>query len=580
MRIWSFFIVLFALGVIFPSGPSGALELGQENTGPEIFSAESLSMIEPEVGVENPLLIQVGMTQALETGKMGAHKFYDTPGMKAFYEARGHKVAWLESSFFRARKAETLLKTFENSWTHGLNPNHYHVEEIRRLMREAKGARRYELELLLSDALVRYGRDLTGMRVPPRKIGQKSKYWRQPLRGIDVLQHVAEASSARDALKSMAPQGNLYKKLREELIRLYKTPLDDASMRPVSLKGLIRPGDSHKAVARIRERMGYNSNNASQGAYYYDDNLAQAVMAFQKAHGLKADAIIGPHTVKLMNMTREDRIHQVLVNLERLRWMEPARPERYVIVNVPSATLWAMEGGQVRLEMPVVVGRKKRPTKSFTTTITGIRYNPTWTVPPTIKKEDYLPKLQEDPYYLADRGIELMDGKMSVDPGQIDWANKTWEEVNAMRMVQGSGRTNPLGLVRVIMSNPYNIYLHDTPKKSQFALTNRAFSSGCVRMERALDLADFVLEPNDNWSPERRDAVLTKGKMTDIWAHEPMPVYIVYNTVWLGDRGQVVYGSDLYGHDRILLQALRDIGSVMSVEEQETTVALSDYVIN
>lgn len=514
------------------------------------------------LGVENPLLIKAGITQALEAGKLGSHKFVDTPGMKAFYEARQFESAWLESSFLRQRKSETILEALEDSWKHGLNPDSYNVQEIKRLMQETKGAERFQLDLMISDALVRYGRDLSGMRVNPRAIGQRSKYWRQPLRGIDILDHVSNTSSTSDALLGLAPQGKLYRKLQQELVRLYKLPEEDGKSK-IHLRGLIKPGQSHKAVINIRERMGFDAQNAPEGAYYYDDALAGAVVAFQKSHGLKPDGIIGPHTVQLMNMGRDDRINQVLVNLERLRWVEPNKPDRYVMVNVPSAMLWAVENNSVKLEMPVVVGRVKRPTNIFTTQITGIRYNPTWTVPPTIKKEDYLPKLQEDPYYLYDRGIELVEEGMTVDPGLIDWNNKTWNEVNAMRMIQGSGRSNPLGLVRVIMNNPFNIYLHDTPTKSHFKRTNRALSSGCVRMQDAQKFADFVLEPNDNWSDERKERILASGKQTEVWAQKPLPVYILYQTVWLGDRGQVVYGTDLYDHDQTLLRALKDINGVV-----------------
>jgi murein L,D-transpeptidase YcbB/YkuD len=477
----------------------------------------------------------------------------------------------------RQRKAETILDALEDSWKHGLNPDRYNVEEIRRLMNEAKGAERFQVDLMISDALVRYGRDLTGMRVDPSKIGQRSKYWRQPLRGIDILDHVANTSSTTDALAGLAPQGTLYRKLQEELERLYKLPEDDGKNN-VNLRGLLRPGESNKAVLAIRERMGFSAQNAPQGAYVYDDQLAQAVMSFQKSHGLKPDGIIGPHTVQLMNMGRDDRINQVLVNLERLRWVEPNKPDRYVMVNVPAAMLWGVENGNVKVEMPVVVGRIERPTNIFTTQITGVRYNPTWTVPPTIKKEDYLPKLQEDPYYLYDRGIELVEGGMTVDPGMIDWNQKTWSEVNDMRMIQGSGANNPLGLVRVIMDNPFNIYLHDTPTKSYFKKTNRALSSGCIRLEDAQKVADFILSPNDNWSKERREKVLASGKQTEIWAQKPLPVYILYQTVWLGDRGQIVYGTDLYGHDRTLLRALSDIkGVVFPADDKVVKTAQNEY---
>ena len=531
------------------------------------------------LGVENPLLIKTGITQALEVGKIGKHKFEDAPGMKAFYAARDYQSVWLQSSFLRQRKAETLLKTFESSWKHGLNPNHYHVNEIRRLMSEAKGVERFQLDLILSDALVRYGRDLTGMRINPRVIGQRSKYWRQPLRGIDTLDHVAGATNTKLALDGLAPKGKLYKKLQQELVRLYKTPANDPREKPIHLKGILRPGSGHKTILAVRERMGFKAEEAPQGAYTYDDQLAQAVMAFQKAHGLTPDGIVGAHTVKLMNMTREDRLNQVLANLERLRWVEPNKPERYIMVNVPSAMLWAVENGQVKLEMPVVVGRVKRPTNIFSTQITGVRFNPTWTVPPTIKKEDYLPKLQENPYYLSDRGIELMDvDNMSVDPGLVNWNEKTWQEVNQMRMVQGSGRSNPLGLVRVIMNNPFNIYLHDTPKKSYFKRANRALSSGCIRLLEAQQVADFILARNDNWSKERKDKILARGRLAEVRAQKPLPVYILYQTVWLGDREQIVYGHDLYGHDRKLLKALSDIGGIALPEARKNTKTAQNNV--
>lgn len=531
------------------------------------------------LGVENLLLVKASISQALEVGRLGQVKFVDTPGMKAFYESRGYESVWLQSSFLRQRKAETLLEAFEASWKHGLNPESYHVSEIRRLMKETKDAERFQVDLMLSDALVRYGKDLTGMRVNPRSIGQRSKYWREPLRGIDILDHVANSTSTLAALQSLAPKGRLYKKLQSELIRLYNEP-EESGEKAIRLRGLLKPGATHKAVLTLRERMGLKAANAVNGAYYYDDQLARRVMAFQKSHGLKPDGIIGPHTIKLMNMSRDDRINQILVNLERLRWVEPNKPDRYVMVNVPSAMLWGVEDGRVTLEMPVVVGRKKRPTNIFTTTITGIRFNPTWTVPPTIKKEDYLPKLQEDPYYLSDRGIELMEQGMTVDPGIIDWGSKTWQEVNAMRMVQGSGGGNPLGRVRVIMNNPFNIYLHDTPTKSYFKLTDRALSSGCVRMAEAVKFADFVLKPNDNWSGDRKQRILNSGKQTEVWAQKPLPVYILYQTVWLGDRGQVVYGTDLYGHDRALLKVLSDMGAVVFPVKKQSTESAQNKAVS
>lgn len=519
-------------------------------------------------------LIKVGISQALESPKLGDVDFIDQPGMKAFYEARDFDPIWVQSSLFQTSKASSILNVLDQSWRHGLNPSAYHVTEIRELIKSDKDADKFQLDLLLSDAMVRYGRDLTGMRVNPKSIGQLSKYWREPLRGIDILEYVSKSSSAKDALTRLAPQGTLYKTLQKELLTLYQTK-DNPDVKEINFSGLLKPGQAHNAVQDIRGRMGFAKTVATQGVNYYDDDLAQAVMAFQKSQGLRPDGIVGPHTVKLMNITRQDKIDQILVNLERLRWVEPEKPDRYVMVNVPSARLWAVENNKVKLEMPVVVGREKRATKIFSTQITGIRFNPTWTVPPTIKKDDYLPKLQEDPYYLSDRGIELMEDGMTIDPGSVDWTQATWSDVNKMKMVQGSGSNNPLGLVRVLMDNPYNIYLHDTPSKSLFKLDNRALSSGCVRMQDAQAVADFIMAGNTDWSKARKQEILDSGKQTNVFVQKPLPVYILYQTIWLGDRGQLVYGHDVYGKDKTLLNALIKQNGIVQPIEAELKTALN-----
>lgn len=506
----------------------------------------------------------------LEAGYFGSVKFEDLNSLKLFYQEQDYKPVWLTSSFLSSSKATDILPVLQDSWKHGLSPAKYNLNEIKSRMEVAtpSDSEKLELDILISDALVRYGRDLSGMRVNAASIGLRTKDWRQPPSGLDILEHVSRAQDAKSALTVLAPKGKLYKALQEELEALYKASKVEEAPSKISVQGILRPNTSNRAVSDIRSRMGFTADQAPQGVDFYDDELAAAVMVFQKSHGLEPDGIIGAHTIKIMNITREDQINQILVNLERLRWMEPVKPDRYVIVNVPSATLWAIDQEKVALEMPVIVGREKRPTNIFVTEITGIRFNPHWTVPPTIKRDDYLPKLREDPYYLTERGIELVDANnMTVDPGLINWQEKTWGEVNAMRMVQGAGSRNALGLVRVIMENPYNIYLHDTPTKSYFKRTDRALSSGCVRMAEPQKFADFVLAPNEGWTEKSKEPILASGKQTQITASQPLPVYIVYQTVWLGERGQIVYGNDIYNQDSKLLRELGKMNKIPTIAD-------------
>ncbi len=531
------------------------------------------------------LLQRTVIGTALDAGHLGEVDFFDTPGMKAFYETRSFEPIWIKNSVFSSGKTKTIekiLEIFQAAWMHGFNPDHYHADTISQMLGDLKNTDFYQLDLLVSDALIRYGRDMSAMRVDPKAIGQRSRYWRKPLRGIDILDFVATHEDVEEALQSLAPQGTLYKMLQDKLKRLYDEVEDVTPTAKIDIEDIIRPGAKDKNVIAIRQRLGFYADARFEGADIYDDGLVSAVMAFQHQHGLRPDGIVGRQTATLMNITRQDKINQILVNLERLRWVEQNKPNRYIMVNVPSATLWAVEDGQVVMEMPVVVGRPKRPTNIFSTQITGIRYNPTWTVPPTIKRDDYLPKLKQDPYYLADRGIELMEGGQAIDPGTIDWHNTSWGVVKNMRMVQGSSSTNPLGKVRFLMDNPFNIYLHDTTTKSYFKRANRALSSGCIRLKKPIELADFVLNPNKKWSAEKRDAILRKGKMREIYAEEPLPVYILYQTVWLGAGDQIIYGADIYGHDAQLLTELKEIdaigrpalSSVHSVNHEPRTVEI------
>lgn len=480
----------------------------------------------------------------------------DSSAVNAFYEARDYEPVWVKKSLLGNTQISDLLDLWKASWRHGFNPSQYHITRIEELNSFFETGDNYLLDVLVTDAIIRYGQDLLGMRVRAKDIGVASRYWRQAPSAIEVIKYVSDYGDAAQALRRLEPQGKLYRSLQKELEQLYSVQ-DEAPQVKVRLDGVIRPGDEHRAVSSVRERMGLDPSRAVEGTHYYDQTLVDAVVAFQKAHGLTPDGVVGKHTAKLMNMSSQDRIDQILANLERLRWIEQQKPMRYVMVNVPSATLWAIDKGRVQFEMPVVVGRKKRQTNLFTTEITGVRVNPTWTVPPTIKKEDYLPELQKDPYYLADRGIEISYDGLTLDPIEVDWTALTIDDVKAYRMVQGSGSSNPLGRFRVVMDNPYNIYLHDTPTKSYFKRASRALSSGCIRMRDAEKFTDFVLAHNDLWTPERKQEILAEEKMREIRAEKPLPVYIVYQTVWHDDRGRLVYGNDIYGRDAALLALLK-----------------------
>lgn len=496
-----------------------------------------------------------------------------------FYLEREGEPLWIESSALN-KSAEGLLQMFEQAWQNGLDPRRYHINTIHEITPDnvqgaVKASRAMELELLLTDAYIQYIRDMSGMRVDARSLGLRGEDWLQPVSAQDALSYLPlHKDNIVEFLKAQEPQGQTYKRLKEELVSLVAQLKDENELQrdPIYYTGVIRPGTTHKDIPRLREILGAELPDGLN-VNVYDSALTQSVMDFQNSKGLKADGLIGRQTLHALNHGTEDKISQIIINLERLRWVSDEKPNRFILVNIPSATLWAVEDGHVRYEMPVVVGRPKRPTNIFVSNIHGVRLNPTWTVPRTIKKEDILPALIEDPEHLLHKGIELYDGydrhAPTLDPLAVDWENMTEEELKTLKFVQKPGAANPLGRVRVLMPNQYDIYLHDTNEKHYFERANRAKSSGCVRMKNPEDIATFILESRSDWTEGRMAQILSKGKLRDLYTQENMPVYLLYYTTWIGDNNQVVYGMDIYDRDKTLAQALEKLDDFPSLGDND-----------
>jgi murein L,D-transpeptidase YcbB/YkuD len=289
-------------------------------------------------------------------------------------------------------------------------------------------------------------------------------------------------------------------------------------------------------------------------------------MRFQRDNGLESDAIIGSTTLQMLNQTNQKRIMQLIANMERLRWVPEEKPKRFVIVNIPSATLWAIDNGHVRFEMPVIVGSPARPTSSFITQIEGVRFNPDWTIPSTIKRFDIVPKIQAEPDYLQNKGIEIIKGygaaARTLDPASIDWATISAAELNSLRMVQIPGEHNPLGRIRILMPNKYNIYLHDTNHPEYFEKAARAVSSGCIRLYDPEKMASFIMEGRSGWSKGDMQSVLATLETMDIEIERSVPVYVLYYTAWLDENGKIVYGPDIYKQDQKLLKILSKLDAL------------------
>ncbi|MCK6418316.1 MAG: L,D-transpeptidase family protein [Alphaproteobacteria bacterium] len=504
-------------------------------------------------------MMHVSLANAFSTGALPPALKTEESAIRSFYSTRGNQPFWFSADGNLQGQGHELVLTLVQSWQHGLNPDTYHAASLQSLANSENFADKAQLEILLTDGFAKYMRDISGMRIKPERLTLFADNWRQAPRASEILAALNSHGDAQGMIKEALPASATYDVMRQELVRLMQdAQASHERATPIDLGGrLLKPGMRDKAVIALRARMGTTAQTKDERLY--DDALAAAVMAFQRDSNLKSDGVIGAQTLTLLNRSRQEKINQLIANMERLRWVKKESPQRMIVVNIPSATLWAIEEGRVKFEMPVIVGRPGRPTHSFIAQIEGVRFNPNWTVPPTIKRTDYLPRLAEDPLYLQAKGIKLVRAGKTMDPTDIDWASISRTELQQIKMVQDPGEGNALGRYRVLMPNPHNIYLHDTNQKSAFDGPDRAISSGCIRLSDPRKVAAFVIAHEQEWNDGRIDAVVAAGKTRDVKITQSMPVYLFYYTAWADQNGGIVYGNDLYGNDKKLLALLKEM---------------------
>jgi murein L,D-transpeptidase YcbB/YkuD len=287
--------------------------------------------------------------------------------------------------------------------------------------------------------------------------------------------------------------------------------------------------------------------------------LADALRRFQSRHGLDPDAVVGRRTIAALNTPSPQRAQQIEVNLERLRWLPRDLGPRHLLVDIADFRLELIEDGAPTLAMRVIAGRQARRTPFLSGEITSILLNPAWTVPEKIAIEDKLPLILDDPSYLVDNGFKVFAPSgnewREVDPADVDWTLLSGTRF-PYQLRQAPGPLNALGQIKFQLPNRHDIYLHDTPSRELFARTERAFSSGCIRVERALDLAERLLAADPTWTRARIEATIAAGSTVSVRLPAPLPVYLLYRTAWVDRNGVLQLREDIYGRDSALLESL------------------------
>jgi murein L,D-transpeptidase YcbB/YkuD len=439
----------------------------------------------------------------------------------------------------------------------GLRPAHYHLDAIQSLEVDRAGAL-VDLELALSDSFLIIGSHFLAGRLNPETLDSE---WLANRRHRDLVPLLEQAESGAGALlESLLPTAPEYRALVERLATLRRLR-DDGGWVSIDPGPTMRSGDTGPRVAQLIDRLRVSGDFNGQPGDRFDAAVATAVREFQARHGLTADGLVGRGTISALNVPIQDRINQIIVNLERWRWLPESLGDRYVIVNIAGFRLDVVELGETTLTMRVVVGRPYRRTPVFSDTIRYLVLNPSWEVPSTIATQDKLPIIKQNPNYLADQGYQLLQGwgadEKRVDPASVDWTTITPRNF-PFRLRQGPGPLNALGLVKFMFPNKFSVYLHDTPARDLFAEDARAFSSGCIRLESPLDLAELLLRDNPNWSRAAIDRAIADGREQTVSLPQPLPVHLLYWTVWVDENGVLQFRDDIYGRDLPVLSELRE----------------------
>jgi murein L,D-transpeptidase YcbB/YkuD len=473
--------------------------------------------------------------------------------MQSFYGKRGFRPAW-----DNPRNAAELRRALADSAADGLDPADYELDLLTRLARELEGpgataVLRAQHDILHSEAMLRLAYHLSFGKVDAESFDPQWNFGRT-LAHRDVAAEIEEALAQEDVyrrIEALKPTHRLYLGLKRELAR-YRAAATLAEPAAVPAGAALEPGASDARVPLLRARLAASGDLEGAAApepAIYDAPLEAAVRRFQARTGLESDGVVGAGTVAELNVPLAERIRALRVNLDRGRVLLQDLPQRFVVVNIAGYTAYVIEGQDIVWSARVQVGKPYRKTPLFRSEINYLVFNPTWTVPPGIIKADILPAAKRDPGSITRKGLKVLDAQgRVVDPESIDWSRFSSGHI-PYTLRQDPGPKNALGRVKLMFPNPYLVYLHDTPSQALFERANRAFSSGCVRVERALELAAIVLDEPEAWDAGRIDAVIAGGKLQNVTLKRRLPVLLAYWTAWVDGQGRMNFRHDLYGQD-------------------------------
>jgi murein L,D-transpeptidase YcbB/YkuD len=474
------------------------------------------------------------------------------PALKAHYVTGRGAIYWVGTGHM-----DQFLARLNNATYDGLNPQDYPIGYLKSLkdnLNPDDATAAAQAELAYSAFLVAYGADLKIGRVVPQKVDPNLFRTQKTIDVLRVLADLKQSQNPDKFLSNFEPKNIHYQALKR-MLKVYTDVLAEGISWPTIGAGPnVMPGGTDSRIPAVREILSVTGDYewAESTSPKYDEQLAIAVKRFQLRHGLEAKGALGKQTIVAMNIRPDERQRQIMVNMERWRWMPDNLGDEHILVNIAGFELQHVVANTIVDRMNVVVGAVATQTPEFTGQMAYIELNPYWTVPYSIATKEMLPKLKANPLAYADDFEVYANGQLT------DWASIPWASYGSgsfpFTFRQKPGPKNALGKVKFMLPNKFNIYLHDTPAKDKFANATRAFSHGCIRLSRPIDFA-YALLQRTGMNKAAVDAVWASGQNTRVNLPQLIPVHVIYATAFSSENG-IEFRTDVYGRDKLLYNAL------------------------
>ena len=467
-------------------------------------------------------------------------------------------------------KIDQMISAIHNASQDGLNPYDYHLRDIESLVEKLSLSKKVKvnevirLELLLTDSFLLLAYHLSIGKTDPETIYPEWDITRRNTGLIwdKLIDSVLISKDIIEALQNLTPKHPDYYNLKKALAKYRLLEIQGGMNSFTTSMPKLEKGMKHPDVALLRKRLAAiqeSINFSPLDEDLFDDSLKNQVCLFQKRNGLDPDGVAGKATIEALNIPVNERIQILESNLERWRWISDSLGVRYIRVNIAGFDLAVIENDRQLFRSLAVVGEPFKQTPVFSSMLKSIILNPDWNIPPDILKKEIIPEIKKNPDYLNKNNMKVV----SVEGAEIENSSLIWDKVDSetfpYMIQQKAGPENALGRIEFSFPNKYFVYIHDTPFKNLFSQNSRALSHGCIRINKAFELAAYILKNQPEWDSVAIQKVIDQGATRIISLHNPIPVHILYLTAWADNDGTAYFGKDIYHRDSVLIRALDQI---------------------